>query len=301
MLRWAAFAAVLALVVPRPAEAQFGGWKKKLKEKIAQTIIAQAAGQAAPTPADSTPTTQAAQQPQNPTAPAPAARKNAPAPQAQKGTPEPEAPQAPMTPEQKLKASIFNKATLEMTPDVLDRLEKGLAAEEAERKALAPQFARYPSYEDYGKCVQKRVQTLPEWKKVYDEYNEVLRAAVASNKFDKTDAARKKLDAETERLADPICGLLPEKNQDVRQELVDRPAKAGEKASGMEKYAYAILKERIVPFCSLAEIPAAKGDLVRVPNELGIVSGHYSYAYTKDEVANLRPRCARLLPALKRQ
>ncbi len=295
MLRWAACAAVLAMMVPGPAEAQLGKFlKKRIKEKIVEAVLTSGdSAEQAPAPAGP------AANPQGPTkkagsAPAAAA---APAPRATKEAP---AAQPALTPAEQRKAKLFSQYTLEMTAEVLDRFETGLTAEQAEHKAIAPQLARALPSDQYEKCLQAKVYTLPEWRKAYDEYSAVTQAASNSGDFSKAPAAGEKYKADLARIAEPSCGLPPDKSGELRQQLLERPGKAGENASGIEKYAYAILKERILPFCALAQTPAAKDDLVRLPGENGSVSEHYSYVYTKDEVANLRPRCARLMPALKR-
>ncbi len=295
MLRWAACAAVLAMMVPGPAEAQLGKFlKKRIKEKIVEAVLT-SDDSAAQAPAPSGPAS-SAQGPTKKAAPAPAVAP-APAPRATKEV----APAQPtLTPAEQRRSKLFNEHTLEMTAEVLDRFEKGLAAEAAELKAIAPQLARVLPSDQFEKCLQARVYTLPEWRKAYDEYSAVTVAASNSGDFSKTGAAAEKYKADLGRIAEPACGLHPDKSGDMRQQLLERPGKAGEDASGMQKYAYATLKERIVPFCALAQTPAAKDDLVRLPGEDGSVSEHYSYAYTKDEVSNLRPRCARLMPVLKR-
>ena len=74
----------------------------------------------------------------------------------------------------------------------------------------------------------------------------------------------------------------------MKGDLLDGPEKVGQKAAGLTERQYAILKERIVPFCAAA---VASG-----PGELRIARG---YVYTTAEMEALRPRCATLLPALR--
>lgn len=267
ILRWAALAAVLSMTLPGSAEAQLGKFlKNKLKQKIAEKVVAEAVD--AQAPADTVDSAAGTQTPGS-VASAPRARKRAP------GT--------------AVKASIFSETTLEMTAELLDRFEKGVAAEKAERKAIAPQLARLLSNHDYDKCLHERVTALPAGQKAQREYL----AAMQSGKTDAYQGAMEKYQADLERIGEPVCGLSPKKGEPVRRELEERPEKAALQASGLELYQFAILKERIIPFCALVGTPEAAGDFMRVRDHGA------SYVYTPGEVEALRPRCVRLAPALK--
>lgn len=271
IIRWAACAAVLALMVPAPASAQIGGFlKRKLKEKIAQTVVEGVTGsQAAGTPVDTASGAEQTGSAPGPVASAPRARKGAPGAAA--------------------KPSIFSETTLEMTAELLDRFEKGVAAEKAERKAIVPQLARLLSNHDYDKCLHERVAATPAGQKAQREYL----AALRTGKPEVYQGAMEKYQTELERIGEPVCGLSPKKAEPVRRELEERPEKAALQAAGLELYQYAVLKERIIPFCALAGTAEAAGEFARVRDRGA------SYVYTQGEVAALRPRCARLAPALK--
>lgn len=74
----------------------------------------------------------------------------------------------------------------------------------------------------------------------------------------------------------------------MKGDLQSGPEKVGQKAAGLTERQYAILRERVVPFCTAA---GAGGS-----GELRIDGG---FIYSTAEVEALRPRCAKLLPALR--
>ncbi len=268
LLRSAALALGLALALPAPASPQLGKWvKKAIKQKIADKVEQTVLG------SDSTSAT-------SPTAGSPArAPGGTGAPRARKGAPASTGPQ-------------FTEYTLEITPEVLDKVEKGLAAEAADRKAAAPELAKILSREDYQKCAQQVSQT-PEGKKAYDAF-----ATGTKGNEHEAMAAYRAYAKRVEELVRPRCGPSGSEAEDLRRDLRNRPEKTGLAASGLTEYQYNILKERIVPFCSLPEAPApaATGE-TRLPASQGN-SGSMAFVYAPGEIQTLRPRCAKLMAGL---
>ena len=257
MLRWTVLVAILAALAPAPASAQIGRLiKKRLKEKIAQTVIenvvpsdtpvATAPGGAQPTVPDG-------------------AKKAAP------GRAVKSAPDAASGPQ-------FNDYVLEMTPAVLERLEKGLVAEAAERKAAQRILARMRDKPAYDRCMQELVAS-PEGKKAYDAM------------FPPGGQVNQQAAADMQKLQNAKCGPDPNTYGTVENELRNKPSKAGEAASGFQYRQYAILKERVVPFCSLG--PSADGGVFQIKQGGGFL------VYSTQEVMALGPRCAKLKFALQ--
>ncbi len=170
----------------------------------------------------------------------------------------------------------FNAYVLEMTPAVLDQLARGLAAEAAEQKAVANQLASILSKPAHEQCIQKLLAT-PEGQKAYDAM---------------TNGQSQQGSADMQKLMEARCGPDPNTRETIRLKLANRPAQAGEAASGFKSRQYEILKERVAPFCALTA-PAAGP--VRIPAG----SSGLFLVYSPAEVQALSARCASLLPALK--
>lgn len=200
MLRWATLVAILAALAPAPAEAQLGRFiKNKLKEKIAKAAVE------AVVPAD-TPVTGAPAAGQGA---APGTAKKAAPGRAVKGGEAP-APASGLT---------FSEYLPEMTPEVLDRLEKGLAAESAERQAVAKQLARVLSKDAYSDCMQKYVMS-PEGQRVHKAI------------FPEGGGMNKAAMEENVRLIEKKCGPDPSTLGTLKNQLAGKPGEAGLAASG---------------------------------------------------------------------
>ena len=177
----------------------------------------------------------------------------------------------------------FDEATLEITRALLDQFEKGVTAEAAERRDVERQIAKFLPHDAFEKCEQSLMRT-PEAQAAYREYTGMLRGT-------DQEAMRKASEWYRQRLVEitrPKCGPSPSEAEIMKGDLLDGPEKVGQKAAGLTERQYAILKERIVPFCTAA---VASG-----PGELRVKGGH---VYTAAEMEALRPRCATLLPALR--
>jgi hypothetical protein len=149
----------------------------------------------------------------------------------------------------------FDEAVIEITPDLLERFTAGLAAESAEREEIPRLRRALPEPEEHDRCLDglERDPT----------YQSLMRRADDSAADD--DAFRE---------------YIVEKCGDDETSLQERPARMGRKAAGLTTRQYAVLKERVVPFCSN-------------PGRTG------GFVYSRTEAEALRPRCDALLPVLR--
>lgn len=99
-----------------------------------------------------------------------------------------------------------------------------------------------------------------------------------------------------DKIVRPKCGLDTRQADEVRTGFADRLDAAGPAASGLTKLQLTLMKERIIPFCTAAQAPAAAGDEVRIATS----SDAIYWVYTPAELQALQPHCARLASALKR-
>jgi hypothetical protein len=154
----------------------------------------------------------------------------------------------------------FTRNVLEMTPAVLDGFARSLAAEDSLRRGTADRSS--PAYrERYRVCEARLAQTD-------SRYRELRDAAVNAQH---ADAEQAYLDLDAYRA--PHCGHEPELGS---PEIVVIAGAAG----GLTGRQYAIMKERVAPFC-----------------EHGGASG--SYVYSATEFSALRSRCPALKPAIQ--
>ena len=254
LLRSAALALVIAVAMPAPASPQIGGFlKKKMKEKIAQTL---GSGDTA-----------AAAQP----AGGAAAPGNGPASRVKKGAAVASGP-------------TFSESMLEITPALLDRFEKGVAAEAAESKKVEAQVAKFLPMAAYERC-QQTLWATPEAKAIYREYAAKMQGLKPTDQQAMLEASKWYGD-HLAAMARPKCGPTPSESGELTRQLRERPPKAGLEASGLTEIQFAILKERIVPFC---KADAAGAGAARLTDGL---------VYGAGEMEALRPRCARLSAAL---
>lgn len=259
MLQWIALAAIFAAIVPAPASAQLGGFiKKKIKQQIIQQVM----------PASDT----------TPAAAAPASGGAAPAGgragRAVKSAPS-AAPSGP----------VFTDYMLEMTSAVLDQLEKGLAAQAAEQKAVDRELANIKSKPAYAQCIQAMIAS-PEGQKAYQAYADAAQAA--GNDMQKYQKAAEGVS----KLMEAKCGPAPETRETLKTKLSNRPREAALAASGLTEGQFAVIKERVLPFCEATATGAAGARIAAGSSGMYLV-------YSPTEIQALTARCARLAPALK--
>ncbi len=268
LLRSAGLAVVLAMALPAPASPQLGKWvkkaiKQKIADKIEQTVLGSDSASATPPPGG--------------VLAAIPSGSGGGALRAKKGSAAPAGP-------------TFAENVLEITPELLDRLEKGFAAESKDRKAMVKDASKVLSDEEYQKC-ERAVYLTPEYQKAIREY-----AAAPKKDLPATQRASGVYSNRLEELLAAKCGPGGNGAVSARQGVSQRSAQKGQAASGLTDYQYAILTERIIPLCTAASPAAGPGGETRIP------AGGYSslyYVYAPGEVAALRPRCAKLMRAMR--
>ena len=254
LLRRTALVIVLAAAIPAPASAQIGAIKKKMREKISQALGADSGSKAAPATGSAR-------------APAAAAPGSARAPAA---------------------TLICDDNLLEITPALLDRLEKGLAAEQADRKT-APKLLFGA---DYDRC-KKELEESPAYRKEYQEFIARYADLPESRQPEALKENMKREDAQLRAQ----CGPPFQEADKLRFSLPRRAEEAGQTAAALTPRQYAILKERIMPLCEATETAAGPGGELQVPKKAS--SSHVFFAYKATEVEAIRPRCAKLATAFR--
>ena len=177
----------------------------------------------------------------------------------------------------------YNDYVLEMTPAVLDRMEKALAAESAERAEVAKVLATFAKPDERMICEQ-RVAGTPEVQKLLEEYMAALEKANGDSKA--VIAAAEKMEAGMKAVVDRECGeaLAAERER----ELHKRPLVVGAEAGGFTEYQYAVLRERIAPFCRAGDALETSADGASLP----VAGTKHRLVYSNIEIEALTPRCA---------
>lgn len=171
----------------------------------------------------------------------------------------------------------------------LDLLEQALAAEAAERDVVEALLAERPTPDARAACEQT-VLVGPQGQAVMADYMAALEKAGENQEA--MMKAMQEMDTKLRALYARECGE-PYSVEEER-ELVERPNVVGAAAVGFTPVQYAILKERIAPFCTAGAGVGAGGQGAAVPAE----GSNESYVYEAGEVEALRPRCAALMAAL---
>lgn len=178
---------------------------------------------------------------------------------------------------------------LPMTPENLDRLSKGLAAEEAARKALAAKAPKTKSPGEYDQC-RTGVLSGPDAMKLMEDFGAASQKAGSDTAalVKAAEAMQKGMDA----LVEKRCGPDPAAGRSSAQERQREMADAAARDAGLTPRQYAVLKERVTPFCALGGAAGKEGARIKAPG------GAY-WVYTAAEVSALGPRCAALTKALR--
>lgn len=185
-------------------------------------------------------------------------------------------------------AVAYNEHVLEVTPAVLERFERALAAEEAERNEVARIAASVRTPEDYQACMMKAVMS-PEAQALMAASSAKGEAYIASPRDQAAAAAYRKAQQDLVEYMSRTCGPDPDQFRSSElPKLQARPAEAGREAGGFTVTQYAILKERVAPLCGMAE--AAGSDGIKIPGE----GKNIFWVYSPVEVEALLPRCAEL-------
>ncbi|UCF41687.1 MAG: hypothetical protein JSW43_04995 [Gemmatimonadota bacterium] len=185
---------------------------------------------------------------------------------------------------------VFNEYVLEITPDLLDRLQRALAAEAAAREENARRIGKVLPEEEYDRCEQDAIRSA-EGQKMSEESVRLMETAKTDQQLQQ---AMEEMGKRLEAFMEPRCGLEPSKAERLRSELAPRTTVAAEEASGLTDHQLSILKERILPLCTATEA-AAGSEGARIPTEDSTIF----YVYSPGEVEALRPRCGTLAQALQ--
>lgn len=221
---------------------------------------------------------------------------------------------------------VHDDDVVEMTPGILDRFAQALAAEDAKREEVLPLIRALPAErqarasaaatrrgaEREWRACAKEVQSRPEYTSRRDEHQRrgaAVGERVRAGTMDPQAAGRAatEIGADVAALAQEIdeavtrtCGRGPGARPDgtsnsvpSEDQLRGEPLRAALAAGGFTARQYAILKERVVPFCAGATPPGSDG-VVRIPG-----SDKRFYVYGEAEVEALRPRCGALRPSLE--
>jgi len=181
---------------------------------------------------------------------------------------------------------------LAITPEVLDRVERALAAEAVTREENDRRVGKVLDAEEYESCRQ-RVARSEKAQEMMEEQLRVLGDETSTQQ--ERERALEEMAKRLEALTEPECGLEPHKAEKLRSELAPRVPAAAEQASGLTDLQLSILKERILPFCVTPEVAAAAAGELRLPGE----TSNAFYVYSPTEVDALRPRCGALVEALQ--
>lgn len=182
---------------------------------------------------------------------------------------------------------VFDERVLEITPAVLDRLQTGLAAEQAALRSAEADGSARARWEQCVDGVDRRHNAEMEQ---LNREGEALaaRAQAAAGKPEEMAELVRAVQALQARAAALQTGAAGAQHRECGEEPVAAPrspAAAGEAAGEFTDAQYAVLKERARPFCEAAA--------------QGRGGSHGSYVYAADEAAALAPRCTALLPALQ--
>lgn len=178
-------------------------------------------------------------------------------------------------------SSIYSSRVIEMTPDVLDRFTQALNAEAAHGKEAKAAEAKLLKADKLTDCRVHLYQTSAERQRMQKDYE------AAMQKQDM--ASIQKATIEISAFENEHC---PAWSPNAVQALHKLPPEVLTSAN-LTAGQYAVLKERIVPFCKLA--PTANENGARIQG-----SGHdVFYAYSAAEVNALQPRCKTIMPVLQ--
>src|SRR5271157_4609902 len=135
--------------------------------------------------------------------------------------------------------SRYGGEVLEITPDVLDRFAKALAAEEAARQAIVAKQAQVKPAQEYAEC-KNGVMMSPEGMKLLENYNAAL--AAKPGDLAAMQKAATEMTMKLGGLTEKACGPDPSiANIPVGDQLREAEA-AGAKDQGFTARQFAILK-----------------------------------------------------------
>jgi histone H3/H4 len=185
----------------------------------------------------------------------------------------------------------FTEHVLEMSPEVLDRFEQGLAAEAAVRQEVDRLVGKVLPRDEYDRCHQE-VMTSPDAQEVLTKTADLMPENPSQEAVRK---ASEELYRRFDALVEARCGLEPVKASEVRGRHAARLEAAAPDASGLTRLQLSHMKERIVPLCTAIQASALEAGAARLPTGMREVF----WVYSELEVEALRTRCGMLLTALR--
>ncbi|MES2124915.1 MAG: hypothetical protein V4503_09560 [Gemmatimonadota bacterium] len=148
---------------------------------------------------------------------------------------------------------------------------------------------------DYRDCADGAVQRSPEGARLLKMYTDAVTSSENDGSAEYMTRLANRMKAEQEKIVFAACGYDP---GEYAAEPSASPARPSEYAAaakvGLDQRRYAILKERVTPFCALDAAERGDGD-VRVR---GIGYGIF-YVYDRAEAEVLAPRCDALRRAIQ--
>ena len=179
----------------------------------------------------------------------------------------------------------------------LDLFARALTAEKQWLEERARIRTTLKSPEDYRRCSEVALApTTPEAKKMMQDYLDAMASKDNDGSAEYMTKIAMAMKAQQDRIVQGKCGYDPSlyPPEPGPSALYHPSEHEAAKLVGMDQKRYALLKERITPFCAFDAAARGAGD-VRVP---GIGTGVY-YVYEASEAALLTPRCSQLLAGMK--
>lgn len=150
---------------------------------------------------------------------------------------------------------------------------------------------------DYRRCSDIALApTTPEAKKMMQDYLDAMASKDNDGSAEYMTKIANGMKAQQDRIVQGKCGYDPAQYpEEPGPGALYRPSEhEAAKKVGLDQTRYALLKERITPFCAFDAAARGNGD-VRIP---GSGSGVY-FVYEANEAALLAPRCSQLLAGMK--
>lgn len=180
----------------------------------------------------------------------------------------------------------------QLTTENLDRFTTALVAERAARQETLKLIAGLKSKNAYALCQQSAATSAP-YQKLFNQYVE---DAPKATTIEASQAVTRKFTDDALAMMLKTCGADPAEYPEHQRESIVRSKgfDAGIEKSGLERRNYAVLKERIIPFCTADAATRAAAD-VRVPGQ----GRNIFFVYLPAETATLAPRCDAIMSALQ--
>jgi hypothetical protein len=186
--------------------------------------------------------------------------------------------------------SPYGEYVLELTPAAAERFARALAAEQAALGEFRQWAATVKSQEQYDAC-QAEAMMSAEGQQLTTEYVAAIEGKEGEAAMAAMTAFGKKLEAFVEGKCGPKPGELEQRRSTALQAAAERARTAG----GFTAQQYAILKERVAPACTSANL-AASSDGLKIPGD----GTNIFWVYSATEVEVLKQQCGALQGALSK-